>query len=145
MLENGMRLKIDSNIETLEKYFNLDNFSLTSQIIQWTDLHQWKLTKLKTQDHLEKMEILQKTTVGESFLQWESLFIEDRTSILFSLGFLELEDAKVKYFEWRSVFAYWIKGSDKERIKEIKTPEFIEMLKLDFPHETRELFESEQY
>jgi hypothetical protein len=145
MLENGMRLKIDSNIETLENYFNLGNFELTSKIIQWTDLHQWKLTKLKTQDHMEKMEILKKTTVGESFLQWESFFIEDRTSILFSLGFLELEDAKVKYFEWRSVFAYWIKGSDKARIKDIQTTEFIEMLKLDFPHETRELFESGQY
>jgi hypothetical protein len=145
MLENGMRLKIDFDIETLEKYFNLDNFTLTSQIIQWTDLHQLKLIKLKTQDHMEKMEIIKKTTVGESFLQWESLFIEDRTNILFSLGFLELEDAKVKYFEWRSVFAYWIKGSDKERIKDIKSPEFIEMLKLDFPHETRELFGLEQY
>jgi hypothetical protein len=140
MLENGMRLEIHSNIETLENYFNLGNFELTSQIIQWTDLHQWKLTKLKTQDHLEKMEKIQKATVAESFLQWEYLFNRNRGNPMF-----EEEDAKVKYFEWRSVFAYWIKGSDKERIKEIQTPEFIEMLKLDFPNETRELFESEQY
>jgi hypothetical protein len=61
MLENGMRLKIiAANIETLENYFNLGNFELTSQIIQWTDLHKWKFTKLKTQDHLEKMEKIQK-------------------------------------------------------------------------------------
>jgi hypothetical protein len=144
MLENGMRLKIDFNIETLEKYFNLGNFEWTSQIIQWTDLHQWKLTKLKTQDHLEKMGKIQKATVAESFLQWESLFNRNRGNPMFPSIFEE-EDAKVKYLEWRSVFAYWIKGSDKEKIKEIQKPEFIEMLKLDFPNETRELFESEQY
>jgi hypothetical protein len=144
MLENGMRLEIDSNIETLENYFNLGNFEWTSQIIQWTDLHQWKLTKLKTQDHLEKMEKIQKATVAESFLQWEYLFNRNRGNPMFPSIFEE-EDAKVKYLEWRSVFAYWIKGSDKEKIKEIQTPEFIKMLKLDFPNETRELFESEQY
>jgi hypothetical protein len=145
MLENGMRLKIDSNIETLENYFNLGNFELTSQIIQWTDLHQWKLTKLKNQDHLEKMEKIQKATVAESFLQWESLFMTYPSIFEEEKDEPEKKDFDVKYFEWRSVFAYWIKGSDKERIKEIQTPEFIEMVKLDFPNETRELFESEQY
>jgi hypothetical protein len=142
IFENGIRLKIDSNIETLEKYFKLRNFELTSEIIQWTRLDEWKLTKLKTQDQMEKMEILQKTTVGKSFLQWESL---NRTSLLFRLGLEDKEEVEVKYFEWRSVFAYWIKGSDKERIKEIETHEFTEMLKLDFPNETRELFGLEQY
>jgi hypothetical protein len=143
MLKNGIRLKIASNIETLGKYLNLNNFELTCQIIQWTDLHQWNLTKLKTQDHLEKMEKIQNKTVAESFLQWEYLFNRNRGNPMFSSIFEE-EDAKVKYFEWRSVFAYWIKGIDKERIKEIKTPEFIEMLKLDFPKETSEFLQSEQ-
>jgi hypothetical protein len=142
MLENGMRLEIDSNIETLEKYFDLDNFKWTSQIIQWTDLHQWKLTKLKTQDHMEKMEILKKSTIGESFLQWEYLFNRNRGN---SMALSILDDVRVKYVEWRSVFAYWIKGSDKERMRKIETPKFIELLKFDFPNETRELFESGQY
>jgi hypothetical protein len=138
MLENGIKLEVNSDIEILEKYFNLDNFEFTSQMIQWTDLHQWKLTKLKTREHLEKMEIIQKATVSESFLQWESLFNRNSRNPMFLSNFEE-EDEKVKYLEWRLVFAYWIKGSEKDRIKEIKNRKFIEMLKLDFPDETREL------
>jgi hypothetical protein len=84
------------------------------------------------------MEIIQKATVSESFLQWESLFNRNSRNPMFLSNFEE-EDEKVKYLEWRSVFAYWIKGSEKDRIKEIKNRKFIEMLKLDFLDETREL------
>jgi hypothetical protein len=152
MVNNGMKLVINCNIEnlykycdmeTLEKYFDLDNFELTSQIIQWPDLYLHKLTTLKTQDHMEKMEKLQKSTLGDAFLLREYYCSHKKRGNLMVLS--NLDDVIVKYVEWRSIFAYWIKGSDKERIKKIKTPKFIELLKLEFPNETRELFESDQY
>jgi hypothetical protein len=135
MVKNGIKLEINGDIEIFEKYFNLDNFELTNQLIKWSGFSDWIFTELKTQDHLEKMEIILNFTVSHYFLPWESDFNINRRG----------KSAELIYLEWRSIFAIWIKRSDKGRIKEIQTPEFIKLLKLDFPDETRELFDSHQH
>jgi hypothetical protein len=137
LLEYGIKLEISSDfsLEKLEKYFDLDNFDLTSRILESNIFYDpFIFIQLKTRDHLEKMCKIHNIAVCESFLRKEIFFTRHRQSI----------SAEMFYFDWHSVFTIWIKGSDKERIKEIKNPEFIEMLKLEFPNETRELFESEQ-
>jgi hypothetical protein len=137
LLEYGIKLEISSNcaLEKLEKYFDLDNFDLTSRILESNIFYDpFIFIHLKSRDHLEKMCKIHNIAVCESFLRNEFFFTKYRQII----------SAKMFYFDWHSVFTIWIKGSDKERIKEIKNPEFIEMLKLEFPNETRELFESEQ-
>jgi hypothetical protein len=129
MKENGMKLKIPEDVKT----FDLDNFDSTHELIAWSELHPWKLTNIKTQDHLAKMEIIQNKNVGESFLEW------DRSSFL--IKYLSGQGhASIMYFEWRSVFAYWLGRYAGNGMRQIRTPEFIEMLKLDFPNETKELF-----
>jgi hypothetical protein len=133
MKENGMELKLSKDAEILGKYFDLDNFDSTHELIAWSELDPWKLTNLKTQDHLAKMEIIHNKNVGESFLEWDcfSLLIK----YLSGQG-----HASIMYFEWRSVFAYWLGRYAGNGMRQIRTPEFIEMLKLDFPNETKELF-----
>jgi hypothetical protein len=133
MKENGMKLKIPKDVETSGKYFDLDNFDLAHELIAWSELHPLKLTNLKTQDHLAKMEIIQNKNVGESFLKWDSL------SCLFKY-LSGQRHISIMYFEWRSVFAYWLGRYAGNGMRQIRTPEFIEMLKLDFPNETKELF-----
>jgi hypothetical protein len=129
MKENGMKLEIPEDVKT----FDLDNFDSTHEIIAWSELHPWKLTNIKTHDHLAKMEIIQNKNVGESFLKWD----------LFSCLIKYLSGQRhvsIMYFEWRSVFAYWLGRYAGNGMRQIRTPEFIEMLKLDFPNETKELF-----
>jgi hypothetical protein len=133
---NGIKFYFSSDIETMEKYFNLPNFELTSQIINWSDNHFSKLNELKTRDHLGKMEIIQEKRVGESFLQLEPPLTGNGNGI----NLLQHENAELKYFEWRLVFAYWLKTNFGHGISQIRTPEFIDMLKLDFPDETKDLF-----
>jgi hypothetical protein len=131
---NGIKFYFSSDIETMEKYFNLPNFELTSQIVNWSDKHFSKLNELKTRDHLGKMEIIQEKRVGESFLQLEP------PSTGNGINLLQHENAELKYFEWRLVFAYWLKTNLGHGMSQIRTAEFIDMLKLDFPDETKDLF-----
>jgi hypothetical protein len=127
LIENKIKLSINCSVTSMENYFNLPNFELTRQIVaEWTYFNLYQLSNLTNKDHLEKFEIIQGVKISSYFLSLE----------MFPRVWREF-----LYFEWRPVFIYWIKGSDKERIKEIKTPEIIEMLKLDFPNETRELFQ----
>jgi hypothetical protein len=129
LIDNKIKLSLFSSIANMDNYFNLPNFELTRQIIgEWSYFSLRQLFKLKKKDHFEKFEIIHGEKVSSYFLSLQRFPQSWRW-----LKFL--------YFEWRPVFAYWIKGSDKERIKEIiQTTEIIEMLKLDFPNETRELF-----
>jgi hypothetical protein len=129
---NGIKLGFWRGPETLEKYFNLPNFHLTSKIIQWPDFQNLNLTNLKSQDHLEKMELIEGLPVSDLFLYWE---IDARDNIsLTSNG-----NSKFQYFEWRLVFALWLKGHCRFKIRQINTHKFIKMLKLDFPNETKNL------
>jgi hypothetical protein len=126
LIDKKIKLSINFSVTNIENYFNLLNFELTKQILAgWTYFNLYHLSKLKTKEHLEKFEVIQGEEVSSYFLRWEGC---------------PLVWGKFLYFEWRPFFAYWIKGSDKERIKEIKTPEIIEMLKLDFPDEAKKLF-----
>jgi hypothetical protein len=126
LIDKKIKLSINFSVTNIENYFNLPNFELTRQILAgWTYFKLYHLSKLKTKEHLEKFEVIQGEKVSSYFLRWEGS---------------PLVWGKFLYFEWRPFFAYWIKGSDKERIKEIKTPEIIEMLKLDFPDEAKKLF-----
>jgi hypothetical protein len=124
LIDNKIKLSISFSVTSMENYFNLPNFDLTRQIIaEDTFFNLYQLSKLKNKDHLEKFEIIQEVKVS-CFLRWE------RTQVR----------SEFLYFEWRPVFAYWIKGSDRNKLKQIKTREIIEMLKLDFPDEAKKLF-----
>jgi hypothetical protein len=124
ILENGIKFYADG---VLESYLNLPN----QQIFQFPQSNM-KLLGLKTKDHIEKMELIQGRSVGEFFLNCEaSLIVSD---------WINQENAKLKYFEWRTVFVYWLKHRAGDGMGQIRTPEFMEMLKLDFPDETKELF-----
>jgi hypothetical protein len=138
MLENGIKLQLRTDNDTLEKYFDLPNFDLTNEVIEWPSLHQWKLTNLRTQDHLAKLERIEKKNVVESFLKWD----QSTMSINYWFG---RENFKLIYFEWRSVFAYWLKRYNGDRMIEIQTSDFVTLLNLDFPTETRNLFREEEY
>jgi hypothetical protein len=137
---NGIKFCFSSDIESMGKYFNLPNFELTSQIIKWSDNNFSKLNELKNRDHLGKMEIIQKKRVGESFLQLEPPLTGNGNGI----NLLQHENAKLKYFEWRLVFAYWLKTNFGHGMSYIGTPKFINMLKLDLPDETKDLFPLKQ-
>lgn len=138
MSGNGIRLAIDfSHFETLEKYFNLDNFEWTSQIIDFSKVDKSKITELKTLDHIRKMEFIKMATVGELYSHLDNL---DNLINYWP----PQEYYKFKYFQWRKVFAYWLVTRNGEGIQQIQSPEMIEMLKLDFPDKTKELFPPEQ-
>jgi hypothetical protein len=126
LIENKIKLSINCRDGSKENYFNLPNFELTRQIIAAdTFFNLYQLSKLKNKDHLEKFEIIQGVKVSSCFLDWE---------------WTPQVWGEFLYFEWRPVFAYWIKGSDRNKLKQIKTPEIIDMLKLDFPDEAKNLF-----
>jgi hypothetical protein len=130
LIDNKIKLSLLSSVANMDNYFNLPNFELTRQIIAadtYFNLYHcnlYQLSILNNKDHLEKFEIIQGVKVSSCFLDWE------RTQ-----GW-----GKFHYFEWRPVFAYWIKGSDRNELKQIQTREIIEMLKLDFPDEAKKLF-----
>ena len=44
-----------------------------------------------------------------------------------------------EYFNWHLALAYWIKGDQRQRIKEITSPAIIKLLRLEFPVETTDL------
>jgi hypothetical protein len=136
MLENGIKLYATYNFaEDLGNYFKLPNFEFTCQIMEWTNLSEYTITSLKTQDHLARLEVIKNLNVCQIFLLWDSLFNRNEAVQQFGQNFV-----KLIYFEWRVVFAYWLKCRAGEGMQQIRTPEFIEMLKLDFPNETRQLF-----
>jgi hypothetical protein len=125
LIDKKIKLSINFRVTNIENYFNLPNFELTRQIVaEWIYFNLYHLSKLKTKEHLEKFEVIQGEKVSSYFLIWEGS---------------PLVWGKFLYFEWRPFFAYWIKGSDKERIKEIQTPKIIDILKLDFPDDAKKL------
>ena len=68
-------------------------------------------------------------TVAEFFLEWEFDQLRNSQNI-----------TEMDYFSWRLVFDYWIKGTERRRIKEIETPIFVKLLELEFPEEMVEIF-----
>lgn len=141
MLEKGIKLEVVEYIQgNLKNYLNLPNFALINQLVQFfSSSNERNLTYLKTDEHLEKMEGIKNDTVCQLFLKWESNL--ERDELVAQRG---INLVKLLYFEWRMIFAYWIKRYDGDGMQLIRTPEFIEMLKLDFSYETKELFPLEQ-
>lgn len=118
-----MKFYFNSNVQSFERYFYLPNFEGTSKIIKPTDFDSKILTELKSEDHLDKMERIQDELVKDLFLDFE---IDQITGKM----------TEITYFEWRIVFAYWIKRSDQNKwIKDIKSPEIVRLLLLEFPEE----------
>jgi hypothetical protein len=124
ILENGIKFNVNEN---LERYFNMPN----QEIFNYYESYQ-ELPKLKTKDHIGKMELIEGDSVDEIYRKRE--------------GFLSSKwrYAKLMYFEWRTVFDYWLNHRAGNGMRQIRIPEFIEMLKLEFPNQTKELFEPEQ-
>jgi hypothetical protein len=141
MLEKGIKLEVVGYIQgNLKNYLNLPNFALINQLVQiFSSSNERNLTYLKTDEHLEKMEGIKNATICQLFLKWESNL--ERDELVAQRG---INLVKLLYFEWRMIFAYWIKRYAGDGMQLIRTPEFIEMLKLDFSYETKGLFPPEQ-
>jgi hypothetical protein len=128
ILENGIKFYANLN---LERYFNMPN----QEIFQYYKSY-CELPKMKTKDHIEKMELSQGVSVDEIY--------REREGFIFDFGEINRGNAKLMYFEWRTVFDYWLNHRAGNGMRQIRIPEFIEMLKLDFPNKTKELFAPEQ-
>jgi hypothetical protein len=124
ILENGIKFNVNEN---LERYFNMPN----QEIFNYYTSYQ-ELPKLKTMDHIGKMELVEGDSVDEIYRKMEGFLNNNRGN------------AKLMYFEWRTVFDYWLNHRAGNGMRQIRIPEFIEMLKLEFPNQTKELFEPEQ-
>lgn len=132
MIENGMNLYFNRDIDFFRKYFfETDNLDLTRKLFNWKKFDNFCLRRFYSRDYMTKFEIVSESTVGEYFLKWEN---SEDTKTAFAQGF-----AKFLYFEWRSVLAFWIKGPNRESIRLIQNPIIIELLRMDFPNETAEL------
>lgn len=112
--------------ETFTKHLDLTNFDDMAGIIERFHFFPKNLVELRTKDHFRRAESVQKKTVAEYFLEHELSIMKNG----------RLMD-EVDYFDWRWAFAYWIKSSEKERIREIQSPKLIEMLKLEYPVEMK--------
>lgn len=114
--------------ERIERYLDIPNLRETVQIIDHFRFCLDYLTRLKSKIYFKKFEAIQNRSVAQCFLEWESGLKRDATVY--------------DYFQWRLVFSYWINGEQqRQRIKEIKSSEIIEMLKLEFPGEIKKIFE----
>lgn len=88
-----------------------------------------KVTELKTKEHFKRLEIIQKKTVASYFLEYEN-------SQPMNLN-------EFDYFEWRRAFAFWIKGDQKQRIREINSFAIINMLRREFPEDMQLILQPE--
>lgn len=100
--------------EDYTKYFNVPNLEMMSKIIT---LSKYYPSKLKSSKQLMAFEEM----TGKSIVD------------------IVLSEPISDYFKWRVVFAYWIKGDQKERIRDIKAVEILNLLKLEFPIEMNEI------
>lgn len=126
----GMKFLFNPKSENFIKYLDLTNFEDLTGIIERFNILPRELIKLKGREHFRKVEMVQKITVAEYFLEHESRMKNNGREL-----------NEINYFDWRLAFDYWIKvkGDQMERIKEIQSPLIIEMLKLDFPNEMRRI------
>jgi hypothetical protein len=128
-MKTKVQLSFVMDSENIEKYLDLPNLEDIAQIIGQVHFCFECLTRLKTKKHFEIFEKIQKRSVAQCYLNWE----------------LELKRkvTDFEYFQWRLVFDYWIKGDQKQRIREIRSPAIINMLKIEFPAEIRKLLQYE--
>jgi hypothetical protein len=124
----GFSLKLGS-LKDFKKYLDLPNFERTSHLIEPIILNPKKVTELKTKEHFKRLEIIQKKTVASYFLEYEN-------SQPMNLN-------EIDYFEWRRAFAFWIKGDQKQRIREINSFAIINMLRREFPEDMQLLLQPE--
>lgn len=115
--DEGIIFYLDGN---LERYFDLPN-----QGIFHLSESYWELSKLKTKDQIEKMEFIKDNSVIEIFRQRENYLIRSIWN--------NRENIKLMYFEWRTIFEYWLKYHAGHGMRQIRIPEFLELLRLEFP------------
>lgn len=130
LVEKAMNLGITFQFKqiifkNLKGYFNLPNFDRTSFMVEPVSFYHNVITDYETRKDLEKIEKIESKPVADFFLKQEQMEPKDLT--------------ECDYFEWRLVFSHWIKGDQKERIREIISPAIIKMLRLEFPLEMKKI------
>lgn len=115
-------------ISDMKRFFTLPNYEAVSDIVH-VNIYSWRnLTLLKDEKSFRFIELVKNKSIADCYLLWEN------EQIMFQGGTCPIE-----YFEWRLALIYWMKGEHKERLKEIKFPNIIEILKLEFPEEMKQI------
>lgn len=128
-MDKGTKFLLDAESKEFTKYLDIKDIEGICQLFELHKFGPKHLTELKSGKHLEIIEKISEKSVAEYFFEEEKRLERFEGRLM----------NKSEYFQWRLVFKYWIKSEQKERIREIKSADIIELLKLEFPEEYQNL------
>ena len=124
IIKMGIKFSFEKDTEAIDEILKFPNLEVLKQIldINWIEKH---FKPLKTKSEYEKFEEITGKSVVDHFFRE----VNSKSS--------SLNDND--YFKWRSLFIYWINGSEKMKIKGITSPAILNLLKLEFEKEMNEI------
>jgi hypothetical protein len=120
--EIGIKFVIDKNIV---KFMELIETAEGKQIFDFHYIKDSNITLMRNKNKLKLFEELLGKSVAEIFLK------QDYGNM-----------TEIDYFKWRLALNYWMKGDQRNRIAQIRSPAIIKMLRFDFYDEIIELVDN---
>lgn len=127
-IEAGIEFNLSYPFKNLKRVLDLPNPEILSQLVYLDIIHPSLFNDLN-KFHLEKLKKFQ-----DQFFACYFLLLSET----------ETEMNSVDFFEWRNIFSFCIKGDQRERIREIRSPAIIKMLRLEYPEQMNEIIGPEQ-
>lgn len=119
-----IRLWLKPSDANVKRYLDIENLEEISRIVGKINFNPRFITRLTNEEQLKKIKTIQQGTISEYFSNLK----------------LSRTVSDCDYFQWRLAFNYWIKKEEQNNwIMEIKSPDIVEMLKLEFPEEMSRL------